>query len=91
VISDEPMSLLWDRFRGKLNALAAPERLPHGFLHTVLRSFCEEGFDLGEDVFTCVASPAGGADKEVLSLTISRAFEGYATRAAKDALGVSSH
>ncbi|SPH19742.1 hypothetical protein ASD8599_00477 [Ascidiaceihabitans donghaensis] len=91
MVSDEPMNLLWDGLRRELDALASPERLPHRFLHTVLCGFCEEGFDLSEDVFTCVANPANRAGKEVLILTVSGTFKRYATRAAKDALGVVSH
>lgn len=91
VVGDEPMRLLWNRLALHLDELAAPQRLPHGFLEATCRQFCDEGFDLSEDVFTCVAKPTGRAGKDVLALTITGAFNRYATRAAKDALGVVSH
>lgn len=91
MICDEPIRLLWDRLASELDELAAPRSLPHGFLEMTLCKFYDEGFCLSEDVFTCVANPAGRTGKNVLVLSVSRSFKRYATRAAKDALGVSSH
>lgn len=89
--SDKPIRLLWDGLALELEHLAAPRRLPHGFLETALRQFGDEGFDLFEDVFTCVTSPATGAGKHTIVLSISRSFNRYATIAAKNALGISTH
>jgi hypothetical protein len=58
MISDEPIRLLWDGLALELEHLAAPHRLPHGFLEATLRQFGDEDFDLVEDVFTCVTAPA---------------------------------
>ena len=91
VVGNEPMRFLWDRLAVHFDELAAPQRLPHGFLEATLCQFCDEGFDLSEDVFTCVAIPAIGTREEVLSLAISGAFERYATIAAKDVLCIVSH
>jgi hypothetical protein len=91
MISNELISSLWNGLTLELDHLAAPRCLPHGFLEATLCRFNEERLGLGEDVFPCIANPAGRAGKEVLSLSISGAFKGYATRAAKDALGIVSH
>lgn len=91
MISDEPIRLLWDGLTLELEHLAAPSRLPHGFLEATLRDFSNEGFDLFDDVFACVGLPAGRAGKHVIAISISRAFNRYATIAAKNALGISSH
>lgn len=91
MISNEPIRLLWDGLALELEVLASPRRLPHGFLETTLCQFRDEGFDLFEDVFACVAAPAAGTGKEVIVLSISRTFYRYATCAAKDALGIRCH
>jgi hypothetical protein len=91
MISDELIRFLWDGFALKLEELAAPRRLPHGFAEATLSHFCDEGFDLFEDVFACVTAPTGGAGKHVLVLSISETFERYATSAAKDCLGMITH
>lgn len=69
MISNEPIRSLWDGLALELEHLAAPHCLPHGFLEATLCQFGDEGFDFFEDVFTCVASPAGRAGKEVLGLS----------------------
>lgn len=91
MISNEPIVALLDGLTLKLEELAAPRSLPHGFLEATLCQFCNEGFDLFEDVFTCVTAPAFGTGKHILVLSISGAFHRYATCAAKDALCVVSH
>lgn len=91
MISDEPISLLLDGLALELKHLAAPRRLPHGFLEATLSQFSDEGFDLFEDVFTCVTNPTGRAGKHVIVLSVSWAFNRYAARAAKDALSIVSH
>ena len=91
MISDEPIRLLWDGLALELDRLATPHCLPHGFLEATLRQFGDEGFDLFEDVFTCVTSPTVGAGKHTIALSISGTFYRYATSAAKDALDISTH
>lgn len=91
VISDEPIRLLWDGLALELEKLASPCSLPHGFLQATLCQFRDEGFDLFEDVFTCVTAPAGGAGEHVITLSISGTFKRYATSAAKNALGLNTH
>lgn len=91
IISAEPIYFLWDRLSLELEHLAAPRRPPHVFLEATLCRFSGEIFNLGDDVFTCVANPAGRAGKEVLGLSTSGALKGYATRAAKDGFIVISH
>jgi hypothetical protein len=91
MISDESIRLLWDGLALELEHLAAPRRLPHGFLEATLRQFGEEGFDLFEDVFICVTAPTARAGKHTIALSISGAFNRYAAIAAKDALGIVSH
>ena len=91
MISNEPIRFLWDGLALELEHLAAPRRLPHGFLEATLRQFGDEGFDLFEDVFSCVTAPATGTGKHVLALSISRTFYRYATCAAKDALSIRCH
>ncbi|MEI4197860.1 hypothetical protein [Roseovarius sp. E0-M6] len=91
MISYEPVSALLSGLALELDELASPRRLPHGFIEATLRNFSDEGFDLFEDVFTCITTPAFGTDKHTIVLSISGTFNRYATRAAKDALGVSTH
>lgn len=91
MISDEPIRLLWNGLALELEHLAAPRRLPHGFLEATLRQFGDEGFDLFEDVFTCVTAPTARAGKHTIVLAISGAFNRYATSAAKNALGICTH
>lgn len=91
MICNEAIRLLWDRLSLELHELAAPRGLPHGFLEATLCQFREEGFDLFEDVFSCVTLPADRAGKHVIALSISGTFNRYATRAAKDALGIVCH
>lgn len=91
MISNEPISALLDGLALELDELAAPSRLSHGFLEATLRQFGDEGLDLFEDVFTCVTAPALGTGKHVISLSISRTFYRYATRATKDALDIVCH
>ena len=91
MISDESIRLLWDGLALKLEHLAAPRRLPHGFLEATLRQFGDEGFDLFEDVFTCVTASTARAGKHTIVLSISRTFNRYATNAAKNALGIGTH
>jgi len=91
MISNEPILALWNGLALELENLASPRGLPHGFLETTLCKFSDEGFDLGEDVFSCVTAPAIGTSEQVLRLSISRTFHRYATSAAKDFLGVIIH
>ncbi len=91
MISYKPMSLLWDGLALELHELAAPRSLPHGFLEATLCEFCDESRGGIEDVFVCVTAPALGAGKHVIGFRISRAFNRYAARAAKDVLGIVSH
>ena len=90
-IADEGMIALWDGLALELEHLAAPRGLPHGFLQMACSRFLSEGVDGCHDIFECVAVPARGAEKSVLRLRISRAFDLYLTRAAKDALGIVCH
>ena len=91
MISDEPIRLLWGGLALELQDVAAPRRVPHGFLEATLREFGDEGFDLFEDVFTCVTAPATGTGKHVITLSITRTFYRYAARAAKDRCGIITH
>jgi len=91
MISNEPIVALLDGLALELDKLAAPRGLPHGFMEATLRQFGDEGFDLFEDVFTCVTAPASGTGEHVLVLSVSGAFQRYATSAAKNALGVVCH
>jgi hypothetical protein len=91
MISYEPMGLIWDSLALELHELAAPRSLPHGFLEATLRKFCDESLGGVEDVFVCVTAPTLGTGNHVIGFRISGTFNRYATRAAKDALGVSSH
>jgi hypothetical protein len=91
MISNEPIAALLDGLALELEELAAPRSLPHGFLEATLRQFGDEGFDLFEDVFSCVTAPALGTGKHVIVLSVSGAFYRYAARAAKDALGIVCH
>ena len=91
MISNEPMRLLWDGLGVQLNDAVAPHSFPQGFLEATLRQFRDEGFDLFEDVFTCVTAPAARAGKHTIAVSIGGAFNRYATIAAKNALGISSH
>lgn len=91
MVSYEPISALLNGLALELDEVAAPRGLPHGFLEATLRQFGNEGFDLFEDVFTCITAPTSGAGKHIIVLTISRAFNRYATIAAKNALGISNH
>lgn len=91
MISNKPMSLLWDGLALELHYLATPRSLPHGFLESKLREFCDVSRGGIDDVFECVTSPALRAGKHVIRFRISGAFNRYATSAAKDALGVNAH
>ncbi|RBI68409.1 hypothetical protein DQW77_16605 [Roseovarius sp. TE539] len=91
MVSYEPISALLNRLALELDEVATPRCLPHGFLETTLCQFGNEGFDLFEDVFTCVTAPTSGTGKHTIVLSISGTFNRYATVAAKNALGVTAH
>lgn len=91
MVSDEPISALWDSLSLKLDELAAPRRLPCGFLEATRRQFLDKFASTSQDIFECVTVPALGTGKHVLSIRISSSFHRYATRAAKDALGIVCH
>lgn len=90
-IDNEGMVAMWDGLALKLEHLAAPRHLPHGFLEITAARFHDEGLSGCHDVFEAVCTPTDGTGKGVLGLRVSRAFDLYLTCAAKDALDIVCH
>lgn len=85
------MISLWEGLRRHLDDLAAPERLPDGFLEAAASHFLNEGFDGCSDILEVVAAPTLGAGNHVIVLRVGRAFYSYAARAAQDRVRTARH
>ena len=90
-IDNKAMLALFDRLACDLQMFAAPQRLPQGFVEIAAGRFFDEGLDGCHDVFEFVMVPTGRTGKHCVGIRISRTFNRYVTRAAKDALDVALH